>query len=1037
MRKLVMLLLGVLLLCGQLLAQTRAISGKVLDEQGNPIPNASVIAKGAASGTSTASDGSFSMTIGAGVKALVITSIGYQLREVQIGSGNFIEISLTSSVAESEVVVVTGYTRVKKSQFAGAATILDSKIVENRPVGSFNHLLQGRVPGMLVNSGTGQPGSNAQITIRGVQSIQGAGAQPLYIIDGVPVNAGDFQSLNPNDFETITVLKDANAAALYGARAGTGVIVITTKQGKAGATNFTARTQTGITLAPDFSRLNLMSTSELLEYEERIGLITGSSNAAFGVPGWLWSRKNPANASLPEATLARYDQLLDSVRNINTNLTDLLFRTGISQTYELNASGGNEKTRFFISGSYFDQEGIDLTAALKRYTTRFNITHTANKLRIQWNNLIGYSITNYAEGDQQGNSTRNPFQMIYRAKPYDNPYKADGTLNFGGGGTNTALKTLANLLEGVENSSYYHKQLKLNSGITLSYDILDNLVLKNTFGIDVGSNLLERYVNPGTYVGSIQTYQRGLASESFGMSTQLQNTTSLNYSKSLGLHDFQAGLYFEGVRVYNKGMGFTLRNLNPLLLETGQGATALPTDGAATMPQNASSARSGYGIRSYFATAGYTFDERISINANIRRDGTSRIFNDANKEVTTWSAGAIWSAIKEKFMAEQNFLTDLRVRFSYGVVPNIGSIPTSSYGAVLWSVPNYAGSQVPYFNSTNYVGSTIPGLAPATPGNELFKIERIKKANLGIDFAVWQNRARFVVDLYQNKTIDLFVRQPLSAATGFANLDINAGIMSNKGIEIMADFDLVKTADINVNVGFNHAINKNEIEDLGLVDEYFLGTFVIRKGLPYGSHYTYHYMGTDPQTGKPIFETADGKTTNERAQAGQFAKFGTYLPKHTGGFNADFRYKRFSFQAFFSYQFDVVRSNNTRNWITRGTTGYASAVNQSRELLTNQWQKPGDNVYFNSPVYDRDFTSSDLEDAKFLRFRNLNIAYEIPAFNFSGGKSIIKGATAYANFHNLAIWSPWRGVDPEDNNNISLVEYPNPRMIVFGLDIRF
>ena len=1021
---------------GSLLAQ-KTITGKVTDEKGAAVPNASVVAKGTSSGTTTAADGMFTLNVPAGAKTLVVSSVGFQSKDIGIGSASFYSIALINEITESEEIVVTGYTNIKKTQFAGAATVLSAaNTTQNRPVGSFNHLLQGKVPGMLVNSGTGQPGSNAQVTIRGVQSIQGAGAQPLYIIDGVPVSANDFQSINPNDFETITVLKDANAAAMYGARAGVGVIVITTKQGKNGATVITARTQMGITLAPDFSRLNLMNTAEALQYQEQIGVVTNSTTAGFNVPGWTWSRKNPANAALPEATLLDYDRKLDSVRAINTDIADLLFRQGLSQTYEINVRGGNDKTQFFLSTSYFDQEGIDLTAALKRYSTRFNLTHTLNHLKVQWNNLIGYSITNYAEGDQQGNSTRNPFQMIYRGMPYDNPYKADGTLNFGGGGSNLALKTLANLLEGVENSSYTHKQLKLNSGLTLSYNILDNLVLKNVFGIDVSSNQLERYIKPGTYVGSIQTYQNGLASESYGNSAQLTNTVSLNYNTSFAeKHDVSVGAYFEAVRVYNKGLGFTLRNLNPLLQNTGQGASDLPTNGAATMPQNASSAKSGYGIRSYFANLNYSYDKRFSLSGTIRRDGTSRIFNQANNEITTWSAGAIWNVIKENFMAEQNILTDLRLRASYGVVPNIGSIPTSNYGAVLWNVPNYAGSQVPRYSSTNYAGSTVGGINPAVPGNANFQIEKIQKTNIGLDFAVWKNRARFTVDVYKNRTVDLFVNQPLSATTGFGNLDINAGIMTNKGIEFLADVDVVKNRNFTVNVGFNHSINKNNIEDLGLVSEYFLGTFVIREGLPYGSHYTYNYLGADAATGKPIFETADGGTTNERAQAGQFAKFGTYLPKHVGGFNFDVRYKRFSFQAFFSYQFDVVRSNNTRNWIIRGTTGYASAVNQSRELLTDQWMKPGDQAFLNSPQYDRDFTSADLENAKFLRFRNLNVAYEIPAFNISG-RSIIKGATLYANFHNLAVWSPWRGVDPEDNNNISLVEYPNPRMIVFGLDIK-
>ena len=1042
MRKMLLLAMGMLLLCAQVSAQSRTISGKVTDNTGSAVPNASITIKGTSIGTTSKTDGSFSLSVPASAKQLEVSSVGFAVHTFDIGSGSVVNIALTNVSSEIAEVVVTGYSSIKKSQFAGAATIVNaSKIVENRPVGSFNHLLQGRVPGMLVNSGSGQPGANAQVTIRGVQSIQGAAAQPLYIIDGVPTNAGDFQSLNPNDFETMTVLKDANAAAMYGARGGTGVIVITTKQGKAGQTQFTVRTQTGFTQTPDFSRLNLMNTEELLYYEEQIGAFTGSSNAAFGVPGWVYSPVNPAynvlQSGYPDLATqhARYAFLLDSIKSINTDITDVLFRQGISQTYEVNARGGTDKTTFFISAGVFDQQGIDLTAALRRYTARFNLMHNAGRLKIQWNNLVGYSITNYAEGDQQGNSTRNPFQMIYRAKPYDNPFKADGTLNFGGGGSNLVLKTLANLLEGVENSSYAHKQIKINSGLTTSFNITDNLILKNVFGIDMSSNLLERYIIPNSYVGQIQTYQKGLAQESFGMSSQLSNTTSLVYSKTINKHDFSVGAYFEALRVYNKGLGFTLRNLNPLLPNTGQGAAALPTDGAATMPQNAGSAHSGYGIRSYFATLGYTFDQRISVNANVRRDGTSRIVNPDFKQITTWSAGAIWNVINERFMEKQTIFSDLRLRASYGIVPNIGSIPTQTYGGTaLWGVTNYAGPQVPYYNNNSYVGSTIPGIIPAAPGNAALEIEKIHKLNVGLDFAFLNNKLRFVVDAYQNKTVDLFVRQPLSAGTGFGNLDINAGVMTNTGLEFMIDADIIRTKDLQVSVGINHAINENKIKDLGAVNEYFLGTFVIREGLPYGSHYTYHYMGVDESNGAPIFETADGNTTNQRAQAGQFAKFGTYLPKHVGGLNGELRYKRFSVQAFFSYQFDVVRSNNVRNWIIRGTTGYAGAVNQSRELLSDQWFKPGDKAKFNSPAWDRDFTSADLEDAKFLRFRNLYIGYDIPALNFSSGKSIIKGGTIYANFFNLAVWSPWNGPDPEDNNNISLVEYPNPKMVVFGVD---
>lgn len=1038
------LLLGVVLLCVQLVAQQRTITGRVTDDKGEPVANASVTVKGTTIGTTTKNDGTYSIGAPAGAKTLVISSIGMASEEILIGGRASIITSLKASDKTlEEVVVSTGYTREKKSQFIGAASVISGKLIETVPVGSFDQALQGRAPGVLVNSSSGQPGSSATVTIRGVQSIQGAGAQPLYVLDGIPITAGEFQTLNADDFESFTVLKDAGAAALYGARAGTGVIVITSKKGKAGPTSFAFRNQVGVTQAPSFARLNTMNTAEMFEYERRLGVAGLNPNS----PGWVYNKTNPAYAALTPATQARYDFLYDSIGKINTNYADFFYRQGLSQTHEVNVTGGSEKTKFFLSAGYFNQQGIDRGSALKRYTTRFNVEHTANKFTVLWNTAVGYSINNYSEGEALGNSARNPFQMTYRAKTYENPYRADGSIIYG---TNTtlALKQVGNLLEGIQNSSLEQKQIKITSGITLAYKILPSLTIKNTFGLDVSTNLWQRYIVPGSYIGSLQTFGNlypGLDIESYRVSTNLINTSSLVYAKRFNKHEVEAGAYFEVIRNYQKGLGFTLYNLDPRLLYTGQGAGSLPTTptGSLTYPQYATSASSGYGIRSYFATARYTYNNRYTISGNIRRDGTSRIANDANKEITTWAAGFSWNAMQEDFMKTQGILTDLRVRASYGIVPNIGSISTSSYAllgtaAGTWvSVDNFLGPQVPGYGTTSYTGgSSITGIVPSSPGNPNLKIENIQKTNIGVDFAVWHNRARFSVDVYKNRTVDLFVNQPLSGTTGFGSLNINAGVMSNKGVELTAAVDVVRTRDWGVTLGWNHAINKNTIDDLGLVDEYFAGTFVIRKGLPYGSHYTYHYLGADPATGKPRFETADGKETLDAAQAGQFAKFGTYLPKHEGGFNLGFRYKGFTVDAFFSYQFDVVRSNNIRNWITRGTIGYQGSVNGSRELLTNQWQKPGDQAFFQSPIYDRGFTSSDLENAKFLRFRNLNVAYQLPPIKFTPN-TILKGVRLYVQFQNLYVWSKWTGLDPEDGNNISLNEYPNPKMVVGGLDINF
>ncbi|TAG14296.1 MAG: SusC/RagA family TonB-linked outer membrane protein [Sphingobacteriia bacterium] len=1029
MRKLVTVFLCLFVSLLSIQAQNRTITGTVTDEVGKPVVGASVLVKGTSSGTLTKGDGAFSLSVSSTATALVVSGLNLAPKEIKIDKNSkAINVTLRSTTDNLDEVIVTGYSREKKSQFAGAVSTLSGKAVETVPVGAFDQALQGRVPGMLVNSGSGQPGNSASITIRGVQSIQGAGAQPLYIIDGIPLPALDMQTINPNDFESITVLKDAAAAALYGARGGTGVIVITTKRGKAGATNFTYRTQFGFTDAPDFTRMNMMNTAEMLSYEEREKIPS--------TPGWVYSPLNPA---IPAGmTAARKQFLLDSTKGIDTDLPSILLRVGLSKTHEFNLSGGNEKTKFFLSAGLFDQQGIDLGSSLKRYTIRFNLDHTADKLSIRWSNTIGYSLSRYAEGEVLGNSARNPFQMSFRAKTYQNPFNRDGSLIFGAS-TPLALRQVGNLLEGIENSQRTTNQIKINSGITVAYKLSPSIVLQNTAGLDVSNDQNTRYINANSYIGLLQNFQSGIGQEGHRLITQMVNTSSAVFNKRFNdKHEVELGAYFEVVREWRKAIGLTLFNLDPRLTETGQGVGSLPVGaGQSTYPQNAFAAKGGYGIRSYFATGRYTYDNKYTFTANIRRDGTSRIVNPANREITTWSTAFVWNPLKEKFLRNQRIFTDLKFRASYGVVPNIGSIPFATYGVGLNGVTNFQGPQLPSFGIVDYAGSTIPGLSPTAPGNPDLKIEKIQKLNIGLDFSVWQNKARFTIDVYANKTVDLFVRQPLSGTTGFANLDINAGIMTNKGVEVTASVDVVKNKDYGITLGINHAMNKNNIQDLGLVNEYVVGTFIIRKGLPYGSHFTTNYLGADPATGRPMYEGPTGTTVFQESDAGQFAKFGSYLPTHTGGLTLDIRYKAISISALFSYQFDVVRNNNQRSWVTRGTPGYQQAVRGSRELLDLQWTKPGDVKPIQASSFDRGFTSYDLENAKFLRLRNINFSYQIPPIKGSNGKTVIKGARFYVQAQNLAIWSPWRGLDPEDDNNISLNEYPNPRMFVTGIDINF
>jgi TonB-linked SusC/RagA family outer membrane protein len=1025
MRKVVLLSSLVFCFALQVLAQgSKKISGKIVDQKTKQGLGGVTVNAGKVNALSDA-NGNYQINV-TDQKSVSFSIVGYEKLTRTIGAATTINVELASVEAVLEEVVITGYARESKSKFAGAVTTISGKTVNDVPVGSFDQAFQGRVPGMLVNSGSGQPGSSAVVTIRGIKSIQGAGAQPLYVLDGVPIPAFDMQTLNPDDFESITVLKDATAAAIYGARGGTGVIVITSKRGKSGKNVVTYKTQYGITQRPNFDRMDLMNTREMLAYEEREKLV--------GTPGWNWSANNPVIPAGMTAASKKFS--LDSLSNIDIDYANIFYREGISKSHELTLSGGSDRTKFFLSGAYFDQEGIDLGSSLKRYTIRFNLDHSTDKFTAQFNSTIGYSKSQLAEGDALGNSPRNPFQMTYRAKTYENPYNLDGSLRFGAS-SSMAYRQVANLLEGLQNTTRGYDQIKMVGNGLLAYKLFPTLTVRNNLGVNASSNYVNRYVNADSYVGSLQSFQNGVAQESNTVTSEFINTSSVLYNEKFGKSEIEASANFEIVRGFQRGLGFTLFNLDKRLTQTGQGATALPTNGAATYPQNASSAKSGFGIRSYFATAKYTYDNKYSLNANIRRDGTSRIVNEENREVTSWSAGFTWNALQERFLSKQSIFSDLKVRLSFGIIPNIGSISTSSYGAGLQSITNYQGPQVPTFGTAAYAGSTIGGLVPNSPGNPNLQIERIQKANIGIDFSVWNGRARFNIDAYDEKTLDLFVNQPLSGTTGFGSLYINAGKMQNKGLELNAKVDVVRTRDFGVTLGVNHSYNVNKILDLGSVNEFFLGTFVIREGLAYGTHYNYNYLGADPATGAPRYEAPDGSVTNDIAKAGQFAKFGNYLPKHQGGLDFEFRYKAFSINGLFSYQFDVVRSNNTRNWITRGTPGYHGIVRASRELIDNQWQAPGDQKFFQKSSFDRGFTSSDLEDAKFLRFRNLVVAYQLPAIKGPNGKPMFTGGRLYAQGQNLAIWSPWRGLDPEDNNNISLNEYPNPSMFTLGLDINF
>ena len=1046
-KKMFLFVFGLVVINTIALAQTQ-VTGKVTDEKGSPIVKATITEKGTKNSVITDNEGNFKLKLSKSSSLIIIiSSIGFQGMEVNINNAN--NIILKQSKESLEEVIVTGYSNERKSKYSGASTRISAKTFEDVPNGSFTQSLQGRLPGVLVNSGSGQPGSSPRVQIRGVNSISGAFVQPLYIIDGVPYNSNDFQSLNANDFDDVTVLKDADAVSLYGSRGANGVIVISTKRGKSGIINVLYRTQYGVTQKPDFSQLNLMSSAEFLDYEKR--------NKIAGSPGYIWSDSLPGYNNRTQNAKDSLASLLNKFRNNNLDFTDLFYRQGISKNNEIQFSGGTDKTRFFTSLGYFDQEGIDQASYLKRYSARFNIDHNENNLILNFNNLIAYTDMGLADGEYRGNSALNPFQLTYRALPYQNPYNLDGSLNWGPS-TQTLQRVIANSLEARNNTVQTLRQLKINSGFSVTYKITKNLFIKNTSGVDYSSSTFLRFINPNSYRGTLEFQGAGIDQEGQSNNSNLINTFNINYSNIFkNDHALTVNAFYELIKGYNKSLGFLLYNLDKRLTETGIAAYDIPTTGLTTYPQRASSSKSQFGLRSYFASVKYTYLEKYTLNFTIRRDGTSRILKPENKEITSTSYGFVWNAIKEKFISNILAIDDLKFRTSFGVTPNISSIPVSisaNSSGLISIVPFYLGAQLPTYSTTNYTGSTISGIIPGSSGYEDLKIENVQQFNIGFDISLFKSRVNLSLDYYSKLSKDLYILQSLSATSGFASQNINAGSMTNKGFDILLKLQIIKTKDFQFNINWNHNINNNSIGSLNNPDpefQYVSGTYLIKEGLPLGSHYTYDYRGAEISTGKPTYRASTAYITdpitlrrsynkagdtlvNDIAKAGQFATFGSWLPVHTGGLEFVFKYKNFSLSALFSYQADVVRSNNIRNWITRNTYGYATAVRQSRELIGNTWEKPGDVKWFPKFDQDKGFTSADLEDASFVRFRNLDISY---TFNNFKKFNHIKSIRVYLQAQNLIFWTKFSGLDPEDDNNISLNEYPNPKFYNFGLDINF
>jgi TonB-linked SusC/RagA family outer membrane protein len=937
----------------------RVITGKVTDENGNPVANASVTVKETGAGVSTNAAGDFSIPVDSRSKTLVFSYVGKSNEEIVIGSQSVINASLKQEgKALDEVVVVAYGTQVKK-KVTGAIAKVDGADLENKPFTSVDQMLQGKVAGLQSTSPTGQPGGIQQVRIRGIGSIT-AGAAPLYVVDGIPINSGDVSRLNntsnalaginPNDIESISVLKDAASASIYGSRAANGVILITTKKGKAGKSK--------IRIDSEFGFGNTAYINDLAKPLDRDQYFT-------------LTREGLVNAG---ATQAQIDATLNTLGFNNTANEDWVgnvTRQGTTQNINVSLSGGDSKTTFYTSAGFFDQKAVVISSDFRRYSGSFNLRHKASdKLTVGINATGSYIHQN---SPAQSSGFRNPVAGAYWLRPSQNAYNADGSLNI----SNTVFNQLYNPLAIAEYDRIQLNNVKVLTNFTGEYQFYKDLKYTTKFGIDFINIEEERYDNP--FFGDSRT----VGGRMYNYDTRLANwvwSNLLNYkhdflaNKELGV-DLTVGYEAQKSKQYN----ITTRG------EGVPATTSIPLP-VPSSPSVASGARTDYAFVSVLSMAQVSYKNKYSLSGSVRRDGSSR-FGSNNKYGTFWSVGGAWNLDQENFMKGIKFINALKVRSSYGVNGNA-------------EIGNYTWKGTYIFNA-NY--NQQPGSAPNQVENPDLTWEINKPFNVGLDVVVWDGRLTVNADYYVRKTENLILNDPLSRTSGFNSVSANVGSMENKGVEFQVNVIPVRTKDLTWDFTFNIALNKNKITALRNNADILGLPFIRRVGEDFQSIYTRLWAGVDPATGNPLWYTDATKSqTTTNVTTVQRGIIGSASPKGFGSFSTSVNYKGFSLDAQFNYQYGNLVYDN---WgFISWSDGFNPQLNKIQKQL-RRWQKPGDFTDVPKYVYGG-ANVSNAESSRwyykgdFIRLRDLTLSYSLPksimnAVKLDNAKFYVRGTNLW------------------------------------------
>ncbi|NER14968.1 SusC/RagA family TonB-linked outer membrane protein [Leptobacterium flavescens] len=962
-------------------AQQKTVTGTITDQDGLPLPGANILVKGTTRGQQSDFDGNYSIQVSVG-QVLVFSYIGQLTVERTVGAANVINVQLLQDAEVLDEVVVLGYGTKSVAKVSAAVSSVSSEQIEQVPIASFEQILQGRAPGLEIRSGNGAPGSAARVRIRGSASINGNN-DPLYIIDGVPVDENSFASFNPNDFENVSVLKDAQASSLYGSRAAAGVIVITTKKGRKGQkTQFSYRSQIGFSEVPE-PNFEVLSARQFLELGRTIGA------------------NNLSDAEIDQQVAAA-----------PRNLRDEVFRTGTTLSQEFSARGGSENISYFASANYFEQEGIVIGSELQRLTTRLNLDIQASeRLKFGINTSLGFSRRDFLVNNA-GVNLNNPVLVPFIANPLVNVRNDDGTFNTGDG-----LSFLApNVVERTQTGINESEEFKLVASGYLNYKFTDFLSFNYTLGVDFEDDFDVFATNPNSEFGRDATPgNAGNQQETSRRDTRIVSTAQLKYEDTFAeKHYVTASGFVEYIKGFFRSSTFQGFGIEPELFGFANSITPGTTDNG--LIPTVGGVTTENGLFSVFGTAGYEYDGKYGIDVSLRNDKSSR-FAPTENSATFYSVAGRWNVDREKFLDNAEWITSLKLRASFGTSGNEQSIGDFQF--------------LPNLGRTLFQGENV--LVQGAVANEGIRWEFTEQFNVGVDFGFLNNRISGSVDYYNRETSDLIIPFNLPAAFGDNSVNANAGSLVNKGFEIAVSGDVWRSEDAVLTVFGNIAFNDNEVTDLGQVDQFEQGTSVIRVGERLGSHFVTEFAGVNPSNGEPLYRDLDGNITNVFSDAFRRTGFGSSEPEYTGGFGLNFRWKGFEVSSLFSFVGGFFRFNNV-SFFTENFNFFNAGLNQDVRLL-DVFQNPGDITDIPAPQFQRQFSSQDIEDASFLRFRNLTVGYNV------SGKVLerlsLTGLRIYVQGVNLATWTKFRGFDPEDNNNISSFEFPNPRQFTLGLDLNF